>query len=229
MRKLFKASILFTLMAVSMVAEAQDKKKSIYGGIGYFGYAYMPIEVGSINTSLSANGIPVISQNFMGFGGGGLGFINNIILGGEGVTYSNSNKSNANYKMNSNYSYGLFNIGLVAYDNPSFIIYPLIGLGGSNFNIEIYENSNPDFDALLQNPKRGVEMSDSRFLAKTSMNMLYFPRKNNIFFVGLKAGYAFSPGQSEWTTHDQSLSNGPNTDMSAPFVQIMLGAGGLTR
>lgn len=53
------------------------------------------------------------------------------------------------------------------------IIYPIVGIGGGGLNITISEKGSYDFHEIMNNPKRGIELSNGGFITSLSLGTDY--------------------------------------------------------
>ena len=143
------------LLGSPIFGQQQGSKASEKGGVGYF--------LGGVGWLLESGNSSIVYSA----GGGGHSITKRWILGGEG--HSSFGPDNAG-------GYGFFNLGYLLLSGDSFLVYPLLGLGGGSMT---REGSSSVSKCALLNPSVGFD-----FLV---------PVKNNSgILVGLHAGYTFT-------------------------------------
>ena len=202
------------------------------GGRGYFMFGFNNLDIKNLNTALENKGYSKLSDNFLSFGGGGHGIINRFIIGGEGHGLIGEEANSENYKSSLSVGYGFFDFGYIVYSIGGLNVYPLLGIGGGGITLKISEKVPPSFDAILDNPKRGVEISTGGLLLNIAVGADYLlnlgDRKwgNGGLVFGLRIGYTYSPIKSDWQFEEGSISDGPETGITGPYLRLMIGGGG---
>jgi hypothetical protein len=228
--KTFYVKLLGTLTVIVLLSSPLClRAQKTSGGLGYFSAGFHHYDFGAVNQTLNANGIPVMDEQQVAFGGGGFGIINNLILGGEGYSFRIPEASNTAYNLNAGGGLGVFHIGYVVLNARHILVFPMLGIGGSNMNLRIYENSQPDFASVAADPKRGSELTMRTFVLNPSISAFVYPGQRKVFFVGAKVSYVASPGKSRWEMNEARVANGPGSNLSGAAIQLVIGAGGLTR
>jgi len=218
------------LILCSTFAIAQaDKNYGTFGGEGNFGIRFQHYDFKNLNASFKSNGLPEINENIVSFSGGGLAYIDRLIIGGNGASFKLSAKDNGTYKSNVSGGVGFFNIGYLLYNKPKFMIYPLLGIGGSSMKIEIYENSKTDFAQLITNPKKGTVIENEQFLLDLGVQSNLFLTKHKMFGIGIKVGYQFTPLESDWFDANGTLTNSPATNADGIYTQLQFCFGGFSK
>jgi len=230
--------IVLLLQFSSAMAQPAKVEKSGSGG-GYFMMGVSVLDVDDLNTRLANSGYPEFSNNFISIGGGGRGFVNKFVLGGQGHTLiagdENITLNNTAYKTSLTAGYGLFNFGYLIYSKNRLNIYPLIGLGGGGLMLKITEDSSPSFDEILANPKRSVELNFGVFLLSVSLGMEYFIKLGEDekgiggLIVGLEAGYMIAPFSDDWMMEKNDVIGGPDIGFQGPYIRFMFGGGGMSK
>lgn len=227
-------SIVFALLSFQL-AFGQDKSSNskVVGGMGYFMIGIGSLDIDGVNTRLEAAGMSTFSNNFLSLGGGGHSINGNLILGGEGHGMGVGEISEGDYTSSLSVGYGFFDIGYAVYSTDAFYVYPLIGIGGGGMSVRIVERgTSPSFNDVLENPKRGVEISTGGFLLNLSLGTDYVfameKGKNGRggFSIGLRIGYVFTPIKGDWSMDETKLSGSPETAITGPYVRLLLGGGG---
>jgi hypothetical protein len=233
---------LFLLFIVTLVITsfAQDDKKTFSnyysaGGTGYFIIGCGTIDFSNLNQELWVHYYPEINQNFYSFGGGGHFQINRIIIGGEGQALLRSENSNNTYTTIGNGGYGFLNVGYIVYQNKRLSLYPLVGIGGGGYSIDISKNTiTPNINNLMQGDLNQMHLSSSNILLNLSIGTDYFflgkPQENGIdgFTIGFRIGYTLDL-LNTWSTEIQNISMMPNSNLGGPYVKLVIGGGGMRK
>lgn len=231
--------LLFICCLTISASQAQESstKNHVYGGVGYFMAGYTVVDLDNVNQSFKTAGYPELKNSAFSLGGGGHFIFNNLIIGGEGHGVIGNTAENNLYKTAHSSGYGFFNLGYVAYNSPSFNIYPLVGFGGGGMTVYMFEKSNltNSFDAILSDPGRETYITNGGFLMNFSLGADYFiageksGSNTGGFMIGLKAGYILDISNKEWDFNGQKLSDGQNGSVAGPYIRIVIGGGGISR
>lgn len=241
-----KAKIVVTLTVVVVVSilfvnnsQGQEIATSAKegGGMGYSMFGTSRIDIEDLNAKLESKGYSSIPDNFFSVGGGGHSIINNrLIIGGEGHALLGEEVTTGNKKNSIYIVYGFFNLGYILYSVQELRVYPLLGLGGGGMNLNITEEvTSLSFDEVLDNPKRGVELSTDGFLVNLAFGIDYLlklgedEKGKGGLVLGLRAGYTLSPFKSDWTTDKIEISGAPETAITGPYIRLMIGGGGISK
>lgn len=239
MKQLFKILGLGICIVISLslatLAQDTNNKNKFYGGFGYFYAGYEVFSLQKMNDAFIANGYPEVSNGSTSLGGGGHYVMNNWLLGGEGAGLLGGTVENSNYKVIHAGGYGFFNVGYMAVRTSSFMLYPMLGLGGGNLTLYINDKSQAvgSFDDFMKNPAKESIISTGGFLLNFSFmaNYIIIDTKENDqsggFIVGLKAGYILNTSGNNWVFSGETISNTPAAGMSGPYVSIVIGGGGI--
>jgi hypothetical protein len=219
--------IVFFMLCIGHV-NAQSEKTGTYGGAGYFGFRMMKYNFANLNTAFSTNNLPVISENILSFGGGGHGYIDRVIVGGEGFSYVLSDKNNGTYTTQARGEIGFANIGYLLINNNKFMLAPIFGVGASTLTIDINDNTVESFNQLLSNPKKGTRLRNDQFLLDLGVKADLFLTKRKFFAAGVKVGYMYAPVESSWTDVNKVAIDGPTLNADAAYLQLHLTFGGFS-
>lgn len=221
--------LIISLILVHSFANAQDKSKGTYGGAGYFGFRYVKNDLSKLNAAFAANNLPVVSENIFGFGGGGHGYINRIIVGGEGYTFELVDKNNGSYLTQVRGDMGFFNVGYLLLNNKNYMLSPMLGIGAYTMEIDIYESTNESFNQILADPKNGTRIKNDQFLFDLGLQGNLFLTESKLFSIGLKAGYQFSVIENKWSDANGVIANGPATNGDGGYAQLQFSFGGFSK
>jgi len=230
--------IMVITMSVLLVSPSQGRKHEatidVSGGRGYVMMGTSMLDIDELNTSLSNAGYSELSDNFFTLGGGGHAIINRIIIGGEGHGLMADETTTGNYTVSLTGGYGLVNVGYLIFSRGGFHLYPLLGIGGGAIDLKIHEREAPSFDEILDDPKRGSELSTGGFLLNVSIGADHLfilggdEEGEGGLVLGLRAGYTFTPIKGDWNMYDMDVGGGPDIGITGPYFHLMLGGGGVS-
>lgn len=225
-----KLSVFAVLAILSSPSKSQStNNSSTFGGEGNFGIRFQHYDFKNLNSSFKSNGLPEITENIVSFSGGGLAYIDHLIIGGTGASYQLLDKDNGTYKTTVSGGVGFFNVGYMLVNKSNFMFYPILGIGGSTMRIEIYENNKVDFAQLLSNPKKGTIIQNEQFVLDLGFQGNLFLTKQKTFGIGLKLGYQVAPTESKWSDSNGTITNGPVTNADGIYTQLQFCFGGFTK
>jgi hypothetical protein len=237
-KKLLLSMTVFFIFAASNSVLAMDNESTVGHqiGKGYFFIGSGTMKIDKLNTRLSGKGYPKFSDSFLTLGGGGHGVVNRFIIGGEGMAFMTEDReavvSGKTYKNSLTGGCGFFDIGYSAYSHKGLSIYPILGIGGGGYSLNITDRSSPKFDEILDTPGRSSHLSSASFLLSLSLGadyMLNFekrPERKGGLIFGLRVGYIFAPVTSNWNIDNIEVFGGPKTGIEGLFLHFMIGGGG---
>lgn len=229
---MYKKMVLIGCIFISIL-HAKSIMANEDGGMGYFMFGTTQIKINELNKMLKDNGYPECEENLTSFGGGGHGIIKDkVIIGGEGHGLIGRESSNDTYKIRIVGGYGVFNLGYILYSTKNLRLYPIFGIGGGGLSLKIIEKKEDlSFRDVLENPKRGVELSTGGFLVNLAIGGDYLLRlgkdergEGGLVF-GIRTGYIL-PHFEKWEMDEIDISHGPRIGVTGPYIRIMIGGGG---
>jgi hypothetical protein len=220
------------VIVMSLFFTDVSQGQGIKGGMGYFMFGGSTIDIEALNSRLEDKGYSKISPSFISLGGGGHGIIGRWIMGGEGCGLIGREVTSKGYKTSIEAGYGFFSLGYIVYSKEALRVYPLLGLGGGRMSLNIVEKgTSPSFDEVLDNPKRGIELSTGGFLLNLALGTDYLlgltrdeEGEGGLIF-GLRGGYIFAPLKDEWEMDGVDIS-GPDVGITGSYIRLMIGGGG---
>ena len=223
---------LFFLNAFLSTGYAKCKKSEKGPGIGYFTIGAASVDLSNLNAALRTAGYPKLRNRFFSFGGGGLSFVNNLVMGGEGSGLFNTGVTGNGNKISLNGGYGMFEIGYILLSTKKTSLYPLLGIGGGGLNLRITEeNLSANFSEFLKHPTGNVQFSSGAFLIDLGFGGYRLLRakekKGRVggFLVGFRMGYLVALFGQNWKLQDVSVLNAPKTSFSGPYFMVTIGGG----
>jgi len=230
-----KLGIALTALAITTNIFSQEnaarKSVKLNGGFGHGSFTIQQININGLNNLLTAQGYGKINPYQMSWGGGGNFAIKNFLIGGEGAGFVGSRVSNNSNSIDFTGGYGHFNFGYIIYSGKRSVLYPMLGIGGGGFSILVNQkNQNNNFEDQINSPAGGVIMDAGGLLLNAQIAYQYFicGHEKEGFFIGLKTGYRYSPGQWKMSVNGNELNNAPRINMNGFYATIILGGGSLT-
>jgi len=234
--KVFLFFLVLQILAFSITKHAEAKeiklKTGEHGCRGFFMFGERIVDLGNLSSTLERKGYGKVSDKFISLGGGGYGIIGKLIVGGEGHGMIERSVYNGDFKTSIWGGYGLFDIGYQIYSKNYMNIYPMIGIGGGAINLRIVERTKPSFDEIIENPKRGSELSTDGFLLNFSFtidNLMKIKEGRKCgggLAYGIRIGYLLAPFKNDWKIYGTKVNNGPRAGFQGPYVVILIGGGG---
>ncbi len=235
MKQTHTVGILVSLFFLSVIwspGYTKCKKPEKGPGIGYFMIGTASVDLSDLNAALRTAGYPKLSGRFLSMGGGGLSFVGNLVIGGEGSGLFNSSVTGNGNKISLSGGYGIFEMGYMLFKTKKASLYPLLGIGGGGLNLTITEqNLSASFSELLKDPTGNVQFSSAAFLMDLGLGghclLGVKEKKGRVggFLVGFRLGYLVAPFSQNWKLSDVSVLNAPKTVFSGPYFMITLGGG----
>lgn len=227
-----------TLLTGASTSVAQEVQREEVPGTfrGFFMIGWQRLDLDELNTRMVLSGFPSISEDLVSLGGGFWGWKERVLIGGEGHVLLGSDEvtSDGAFKTRMSGGYGQLDLGYRIYAADRLNVAPIVGLGGGSVSVDLIERSSPVFDEVLGDPLTGAHLSASGFRIDLSVAMdVQLTRRvkeddsEDGFAVGLRAGYAFSPGGWDWRLNDETdLPGGPGIGLGGPYVRLMVGGWG---
>lgn len=233
-----KLRFIFLLLALLCylpeASEAKNlSKKKEHGCRGFFIPGVRMMELKSLSSVLEDKGYGKISESFFSLGGGGFGVIGKVIVGGEGHGIIGKNVYSESFKTSIKGGYGLFDLGYMIYSKNFLNIYPILGIGGGSINLKIVEKGEAAFEEIMEDPKRGVNLSTSGFLLNISLTidrllkMKERERCGGGLTYGIRIGYLLAPFRNDWRMDKIKIHSGPKISFRGPYIALLFGGGGM--
>ncbi len=218
---------IFVIIGMLLLSNFPILAQPLHGAFGYFAVGLPFLQLDHLNDRLTAHNIPTFDTPHITMGGGGGLISNNVLLGGEGASLVQRERT---------YQRGdtTFRIQLEGGMGNAFIGYTLLsapvilqlsgGIGGGNIKVKITEERGGTFDEVLQHPQREIEMSVNNFLIQGSAHLL-IPITRSLF-IGAQGGYVFTLADKDWQYRSRiAIANGPKTGFDGPFIRLLIGFG----
>ena len=233
----FKIYISALLLFITQSAFSQNEDPDIMrGGGGGFSLGY-----GNMDVSAFEEFIPGEAKRFSNdqllFGGGGRSFIGNFIIGGSGQGMIGDTHTSDSLKMQLSGGMGTMDLGYLVFNRQQLKIYPMLGLGGGGYQVQISENENLTADEVREDPGREITVGTGGFIADVSLNMNFLPVVEQSedgsayggLNIGLRAGYTYGVRFDEWGFAGGDISGGSDFNMEMFYVKVTIGGMGFEK
>ena len=205
------------------------------GAMAYFQIGNSGMDLSKLNTPLKAVGYGAIPENFLTLGGGGHIFYKRLVLGGEGSSFIVNIANNANNAASARLSggHGFGNIGYLLHSGARWKIYPMLGIGGGNYKLEIAQDQSAatTMNSLLSKPQNlyDEKLQTGGFLLNLSLNISTALKvnggKGGPIILGIRGGYIVQPWMNPWT-YDYSDVPSSSMGMKGWYAMFQIGFGG---
>jgi hypothetical protein len=222
---------LIALLLFATALKAQEKLTSIGKiGVGGFTIGYGNLDVSKLQNFVAGD-VPTFENNQLLLGITGHTFINNLVLGLSGNAIMASDVKTTTLKIKSTGGQGTINFGYLILNKEKVKIYPLIGVGGSSYGLQISQNQNLSVADIVSNPGRELSINQTGIVLDGSLNMnIISPLRSNGkegeskgFMAGLQVGYTYGFPNSNWTYSGGDVTNGPNFGLNMFYAKLILG------
>jgi hypothetical protein len=202
-------------------------------GRGFFMVGVQGFDGDALNDRLRATGYPTFSTSVITVGAGGMGVHGRFLLGGEGHGLLGPEETTADgeFRTRIGGGYGLLTLGRDFFPGRPGSLYPQIGVGAGAMTLRIDERGAPTFDDLLQDPRRGVEVSRVSFLLVGALGGDVLLGVGSAgpdgagVAVGVRVGYLAAFGQRNWSSEAGQVAGGPDLSPAGPFIRFQVGGG----
>lgn len=203
------------------------------GGGGGFTIGYGTMDVSAFNDFLPDN-YPKFNGTHLLMGGMGYGFNNRFVMGGGGSALIGDEIINDSLSASIGGGMGTFNFGYLLVNREQMKIFPMLGLGGGGYGLNITNNSNVSTEDIKADPFREISISKGGFIADVSLHFNFLPGlqtddesgSSGGFMTGLQVGYLWSFPDSRWEYTGGNITGGPNFGLNMFYVKLILGGMG---
>jgi len=235
-QKVMKAKLVFLSTCIMLlVVNHNHSFGQASGGVGFFTPGIYTIQYSKLNSSLPA-GYPQITNKPFVTAGAGYGIFSNIVFGGEGGTMHAGSFTQGNQKVDLTGDFGFFSLGYVVFNSKGLLMYPLVSIGGNDLKMYIHQkDQTASFGAITGEPFQAATLHYKSKMLKFSVAGLYTVQGSKSekgsagLMIGMEAGYQITYKTGVWTYDNGSVSDGPDFNNNAFFVQLMIGGGGVMR
>lgn len=205
------------------------------GGRGFLMVGYHQLDLNKLNRRFVAHDYPTLPEGMLTLGGGGWAVRGRWMIGGEGQGLIGRTRTTSDgvFKTRLYAGYGMLDVGYRAYARDRVDVYPMLGIGGGSFMLDITEPQAPTFDDVLGDPGRGARLTAGMFAVSLSLGTDFAMRGRRTRHgeggpdIGARIGYLFSTTPNTWRLDDRSDVRGvPDVSLTGPFFMVMVGGWG---
>lgn len=229
-------SSLFSLLLINLLNAQETNENSttqVMGGGGFIiGYGNMSI---SKFQSFIPGNMGSFKKDFIVIGGTGHAMMNKFVIGGTGFAIIGDAIKTDSIKASPDGGVGTFDIGYLLLDKSKIKIYPMLGIGGTGFGLQISKTRNLPISTVVDNPGQEINISHAGFVTDISINInlipvLEYDEKNDSyggFMTGIKIGYIYSLPSSDWSFSGGDIIGGPSFGLNMVYVKLIIGGFGI--
>lgn len=238
--------LLFAFLLAIVPVQAQDdddwgdfgeeeiENAKISGGIIHVPFEYQFTDMAPLNQSLDAAGFSSLRDEVLGYGSDLTVFVRNFVLS-AGTRRSFTQKTGNNtVDMSLTHRQTEFGAGYVLYASNGFIAYPRALFGWSNQELQTQvRNGSTDFSSGIQGTFLGSEMERKSYYIGADIGADYMfgfdETSGSGINLGLRVGYQYQLDSGDWSSYGQTVTDGPNIDLSGLFIRASIGFAGWHR
>lgn len=221
-------SILLFLVALALAgprpldAQARARDADASGRL-YLTGGLQVVDLDALNARLAGRALPTFGEECALLGLGLDMQHGALLLGVEGSMLVEREESTAGSTRTLGGGALGLRLGYVFQATPRVRVYPLGGIGWTTVAFESVDTDDVFFDDLLEDPGPGATLStgDVQLQLGGGLDLHVGARTT----LGVRAGYAFSPGDSDWEWEDVDVQDGPDVGLEGFFVQGSVGWG----
>ena len=205
-------------------------------GLSAFG-GVMIVDMGPVNDRLQEQralyptDLPIV---FPILGGQGFGLFKRFLIGGSGAgLLSRSVDAANNREIRASGAWGTFDFGYQLLRVNGFLIAPVLSLGGYGMNVTVATKGEVGFDEALQNPTRGVSLTNNGFLTGISLvaKTIIIGKRTQVagarsgWALGLRIGGLYGFPIRGWRSNGEAVTGDPPFGLRGGYAALSLGAG----
>ncbi|MEN3027401.1 MAG: hypothetical protein ABDH31_06845 [Chlorobiota bacterium] len=195
------------------------------GGTGFFAAGGQVLGIKELSERLSQAGYGKLPGVGVLIGGGGMSWIGNFGIGGEGYAVFERRVSGAAGEAALSGGWGTFSVAFAPFVWDGIRISAIGGIGGGSLGIALKRGElEVPFDSLLQRPLGNARLSTGGWLAQVAAGAELEPFPG--LLVGLRAGYVLPIGWDVPGLEDGGKVPGvPKADLGGWSLRLFLGGG----
>lgn len=229
----YRVWFLVCMIIIAVSPSSAQQVRKTYGGFGGFIFGASKQDMTDFNKTLKNSGYRSYENQSWMYGGGGFAVLGRFLFGGEShaLMARNTVSENALYRVKLRGAVGQFKIGYILLQKGSTRFYPFVGLGESDFILEIAERIPADFEDILDQPARSSRLRVTATTIDAGWGALYTlfdsgRRSGGGFAIGLQIGYRFTPAKNDWERFGGDTEGRSIPLWNGPYVTLLFGAGG---
>lgn len=197
-------------------------------------------ETSGINALLGTAGYFAVSNDAIGFGGGGFGSFGPLRIGAEHVRLDGGEESGpSGLSARIEASYTTLTLGWDLRPRGRLSLAPTLGVGRGSYVLTVGDRSGgpttpasppPTFPEILDAPGRSSRIAGGHWvfepmLAGEMLVVRSASRRRGIT-IGARAGYRVAPNRPDWEYRGKAVAGGPIDQAKGPILRLTVGVGG---
>ena len=205
-------------------------------GMAYVSLGSQVVNFNEFQTALDHSTIsyPVLPEYMYTFGTGGVFFIKDWVVALEGDGFFSTTETFGPYQSRLSGGYVTLDTGFLLRRTKTFIVYPLLGIGGASLSYKIFQDPGSlSFAQILDNPQNEVTLNNKSIFFHIAMAaQLHFNfstgEESGNFFLGIRGGYKTTVKAFDWYIQGTAtrLTDSPVIDLDGYYIQLMIGLSG---
>lgn len=193
-----------------------------------------------MNSLLSATGYATVSDDAIGFGGGGFGSFGPLRIGAEHVRLDGGGESTpSGLRSRIEASYTTVTLGWDLRPRARLSLAPTLGVGRGSFVLTVGDRAGgasvgtspaPTFDEVLADPGRSSRIAGGHWLFEpmlaADLLVVRAAAQRIGMTIGARVGYRFAPNRPDWEFRGTAVSGGPVDQARGPIARLTVGVGG---
>jgi hypothetical protein len=182
--------------------------------------------------------VPAGTRPFTGdhitIGGSGHAVFNRFVIGGSGYGLVGDRITTDSAAYTPGGGLGMFETGYLIVSTRNLKIFPLLGVGGFGYALDIVKTRKVSASQISDNPGREVSVSTGGLCADIAVQMNFIPapsysEKNKGyggFMTALRIGYTGSIPSAAWNYTGGEVTSGPRFNLGMVYAKLIFGGFG---
>jgi hypothetical protein len=230
-------NFLFFVLSILILnaVKAQEANPSVsktVGGGGGFTIGYNYLDVSAFDQFLPEN--QSLQPNHLSIGGYGNSFIGKFVVGGGGTGMHGSDITTDSLNISAGGGQGTFNVGYLLFKKNNTLLYPLLGIGGGGYSVNIARNNNVPAEEIKDDSFREVDIGTGYFVFDVSLNLNLIPIPQQSdqslgyggIMTGLQVGYTSSFSESGFSYSGGNITGASTFRPQMFYVKLVIGGMG---
>ncbi len=197
-------------------------------------------ETSQINALLGTAGYFAVSDDAIGFGGGGFGSFGPLRIGAEHVRLDGGEESTpAGLSARIEASYTIVTLGWDLRPRGRMSIAPTLGVGRGSYVLTLGDRNGgpsvplspaPTFDEILDAPGTSSRIAGGHWVFEpmlaAELLVVRGSSQRRGITIGARAGYRVAPNRPDWEYRGTAAAGGPIDQAKGPILRLTVGVGG---
>lgn len=193
-----------------------------------------------INAMLTPGGYAAVSNDAIGFGGGGFGSFGPLRIGAEHVRLDGGSESTAGgLSARIEADYTTLTLGWDFRPRGRLSVAPTLGVGRGNYVLTVGDRNGgatppasppPTFAEVLAAPGRESRLTGKHWVFEpmlaAEMLVVRSAAQRRGITIGARVGYRVAPNRPDWEYRGTATPGGPVDQAKGPIVRLTVGVGG---